>query len=183
MNFSSFACVLSFPSIGVFSLQISCNQVDFGPSFVDFQAIAYPTLIQCVPSSASVLGGQLVTVVGQNLFNPRNSTIFCEFSSRSIEPAIFSSESSIVCVVPPSSSTATDKSFISLVGFPFSWKNAIAFDYIESNVSKVLTIKPSLVSVGQTMFTLFGLQFAADAFCAFATVTSPVSYDTNGWAL
>ena len=183
MNFSSFACVLSFPSIGVFSLQISCNQVDFGPSFVDFQAIAYPTLIQCVPSSASVLGGQLVTVVGQNLFNPRNSTIFCEFSSRSIEPAIFSSESSVVCVVPPSSSTATDKSFISLVGFPFSWKNAIAFDYIESNVTRVLTIKPSLVSVGQTMFTLFGLQFAADAFCAFATVTSPVSYDTNGWAL
>jgi hypothetical protein len=100
LNFSSFACVLSFPSIGVFSLQISCNQVDFGPSFVDFQAIAYPTLIQCVPSSASVLGGQLVTVVGQNLFNPQNSTIFCKFYSRSMEPAVFSSDSSVVCVVP-----------------------------------------------------------------------------------
>jgi len=69
------------------------------------------------------------------------------------------------------------------VGFPYSWKNAIAFDYIESNASRVFTIKPSLVSVGQTPFTLFGLEYANDAFCAFATSTSPVSYGINGWAL
>lgn len=45
LNLSAFTCALSFPSIGVFSLQISCNQVDFGPSAVDFHAIAHPSLI------------------------------------------------------------------------------------------------------------------------------------------
>ena len=182
LNSSAFTCALSFPSIGVFSLEISCNQVNFGPSFADFEALAHPSLIRCVPSSASVLGGQRVTVVGQNLLNPGNSTIFCQFSAASTEPAVFASDSSVICLVPLASSSVSHMSFVSLLGFPYSWKNVIPFEYIHSNDTRILSIKPSLVSVGETTFTLSGHGFPSDAVCVFAGKNVPLSHDINGLA-
>ena len=183
LNSSAFTCALSFPSIGLFSVQISCNQVDFGASAADFQAIAHPSLIRCIPSSASILGGQRVTLVGQNFWNPENLTIFCRFSSTRMEPAIASSDSSVVCLVPSAFSSASHMSDISLVGFPYSWVNTIPFEYVQSNNTGILSIKPSLVSIGETTFTLSGVRFPTDAFCVFASTPSPLSHHMNHLAV
>ena len=182
------ASVYAGLGLGVVTLGVTVNGVDWSELALSLPLYAVPPLLSSTPAVTSVtpavastLGGQVVTVSGLH-FDLLSTPASCVFASHAVTAATYINATTITCPTPPMhspSSTTLSLSFNArydaLPTVSATASTSLPFHFLPSPT--VLAIHPtSGPASGGTVVTVVGRSFASSAACTVGGVTASVQW-------